>query len=56
VGYCARHWALGLLLPFALLLWSVWGLIFCLYAFVVGLLLFAPWALSGDVPTETASA
>jgi SecD/SecF fusion protein len=56
VGYCARHWALGLLLPFALLVWSVWGLIFCLYAFVVGLLLFAPWALRGDVPTETASA
>lgn len=46
IALCARHVLLGLLLPFALALWALWGLAFCLYAFVVGLALFTPWALS----------
>lgn len=52
VALCATHWSLALVLPIALLLWAAWGLVFCLYAFVVGLLLFTPWALRGDAPTQ----
>jgi SecD/SecF fusion protein len=47
VGACASHWSLTLLLPFALLAWAVWGLVFALVAFVVGLALFIPWAMRG---------
>ncbi len=46
VAFCANRPALGLLLPFALVLWAAWGLVFCLAAFVYGLALFTPWALS----------
>ena len=41
------HAATILLTPLAVLLWLVWGAVFAFGAFVAGLLLFVPWALSG---------
>lgn len=60
VGACASRWVLMPLLPLALLLWLAWALAFSAYAFVVGLALFTPWALSGKAeeapPTAAAPA
>lgn len=47
VSACASRWVLMPLLPLALVAWLAWALAFSAYAFVVGLVLFTPWALSG---------
>ena len=56
VGACAARWVLMPLLPVALVAWLLWAVAFSAYAFVVGLLLFTPWALSGKAEEAPPSA
>lgn len=55
ITWCTRHPAFALVLPFAVVLWAAWGAVFLAVAFVVGLLLFVPWALSSKSPTQVAA-
>jgi SecD/SecF fusion protein len=55
VGACTRHVALALLLPLAVVVWLLHGLLFALYAVVVGIALFTPWALGVEDPKEVAA-
>jgi SecD/SecF fusion protein len=48
VAACSGRLALLPLLPLALIAWAVWAVLFGLYAFVVGLALFTPWAFKGE--------
>ena len=48
VTNCLTHAPLLILTPIAALLWLVWGILFCVGALLVGLVLFVPWALASD--------
>jgi len=48
VSSCATKPLLLIFVPFAAVLWAAWGLAFALGACLTGLILFVPWALSGD--------